>query len=163
MIQTNQETYMQKAWQQLGDILKANQAIRQAQLALAVSRRLFVRHLLPLAVDQQLAVTQPVHSRVIGGPTSILQQVNTSRLPQAALSPVFRRITRPRGAVTRKVVPESRGRTIDIVTPLNAGRITAAPPKTPPQRQVSLDTTVGALGSDRLREVEPYGRGRQQH
>lgn len=145
VIQAHQETYMQKAWQQLGDILKANQKIRQAQLALAVSHRVYVRHLLPLADDQKFTVTQPVHSRVMGSPTTILQQVKASRLPEAALSPAFRRVARPRGAVLRKAGPEIGGKTFDVVTPLNQGRITAAPPKTAPERQISLDETAEAL------------------
>lgn len=145
VVQIHQETYLQQAWQQLGDILKANQKIRQVQLALAVSHRLYVRYLLPLTVDQQLTITQPVHSRVMGSPTTVFQQVKASRLPPAALSPAFRRITRPRGAVMGKAVPESEGRTINIVTPLNEGRITAAPPKTAPEKQISLNKIAQKL------------------
>jgi hypothetical protein len=70
VIQTHQETYMQKAWQQLGDVLKANQKIRQVQLAIVVGHRLFIKYLLPLKSDQQIAITTQVHPRVLGSPTT---------------------------------------------------------------------------------------------
>ena len=133
---------MQKAWQQLGDVLRANQKIRQAQLAIAVSHRLFVKHLLPLTSDQQIAITPQVHPRVLGSPTTLSRQVKESQLPQAALNPAFRRILRPRGTVMRKAVPKSEGKPSNLLVQLNEldkkKRITAAPPKEPPEKQTEL-------------------------
>jgi hypothetical protein len=150
VIQINQEIYMQKAWQQLGDVLKANQKIRQLQVAVAASQRIFVRHLEPLAADQKLALTQPVHSRVMGSPTTILHQVKSSRLTQAALNPAFRRITRPRGAVSHRALPEIGGRTSNILNLLNDELIKVAPPKTAPEKQISLNKIAEALVSDQI-------------
>jgi hypothetical protein len=143
VIQTHQETYMQKAWAQLGDVLEANQQIRQVQLAVTASHCLYEQSFLALPVDQQIAMTQPVHSRILGeNHTTIFQQVKQSRLPLAALNPAFRRILRPRGPVMRKTIPERQGKFTDILPQLNAGDITAAPPKTAPEKVISLNTAV---------------------
>jgi hypothetical protein len=130
---------MRRAWAQLGDVLAANQKIRQAQLALSASHRIRARHLSPLSEDQQIDVTQAVHARVMEDGTTLHRHIANSRLPRAALSPTFRRITRPRGPIMRKALPESDGQSTDILAQLNEGRITAAPPKQSPERQISLE------------------------
>jgi len=145
VIQRNQESYIQRAWQQMGDILRANQKIRQVQLSIAASQLLFTKILLPLNPEQQIAVTQQVHRRVLGSPTTISQQVNASKLPQAALKPAFRRLTRPRGVLTRKTVPKSRGRPTPVISQLNQGLITAAPPKAAPEKQIALDKAAHGI------------------
>jgi hypothetical protein len=133
VIQTGQEEYMQRAWQQLGDILRANQKIRQVQVSIATSMRVYSRHFVQLEPDQQIAVTQQVHKRVMGSPTTIFQQLRESRLEGAALQPSFRRVLRPRGAVMRKALPRDQGKLTDVLVRLNNGRITAALPKQPPE------------------------------
>ena len=67
-IQTGQEDYMQRAWQQLGDLQRVNQRIRWGQLAVAASQRMFVRHLRPLPSDQRIAITRQVHAPRTGQP-----------------------------------------------------------------------------------------------
>ena len=158
VIQANQETYMLKAWQQLGDVLRANQKIRQLQLAIVVSHRLFARFLLPLKSDQKIAITAQVHSRVLGSPTTIFQQVKQSRLPQAALSPAFRRVFRPRGTLMRKATPDSGGKPDDLLEQLNDGRVSAAPPREAPKKQISVDGVVPSWVPEWLRKLllSPY-------
>lgn len=142
VIQTGQEAYVQKAWQQLGAVLEANQQIRQAQLALTASHCLYEQSFQALSVDQQIAVTQPVHSRILGeNHTTIFQQVKQSRLPLAALNPAFRRILRPGGPVMRKAMPENRGFP-NIPRQLNEGEITAAPPKELPEKAISINIAI---------------------
>ena len=88
---------MQQAWSQLGDLLRANQKIRQLQLGLMSSFVMYQKNIVPQSSDQLLTFTQPVQSRVLGSPVTIAKQVQESRLPQAALDPSFRKITRNRG------------------------------------------------------------------
>ncbi|MCP5106065.1 MAG: hypothetical protein GY950_21955 [bacterium] len=145
VIQTHQEKYMQKAWQQLGDVLKANQKIRQVQLAISAGFQIYKKHLLPMTADQLIAVTQAVHSRVMGSPTTIFQQVKESNLPLAAAHPAFRKITRPRGVIAKKALPETKSKPADILVQLNEGKITAAPPKKAPGNQVSLNKAAEQL------------------
>lgn len=162
VIQANQESYMQKAWQQLGDVLAANQKIRQFQVSVTAGNQVFKRFLLPLDPDSKLALTAQVHSRVMSGGsevgrlagppasgtanTTLAHQVGESRLPGAALNPAFRRMTRPRGALMRKAAPQNRNRTSDLISRLNASDgITAAPPKQAPEKVVSVEAAADSL------------------
>ena len=94
VIQKDQENLMQQAWSQLGDLLRANQKIRQFQLGLMSSFVMYQKNIVPQPSDQLLTFTQPVQSRVLASPVTIAKQVQESRLPQAALDPSFRKITR---------------------------------------------------------------------
>lgn len=153
VIQKNQETYMQRAWQQLGDVLSVNQKIRQIQLSIAASTRLFAKHFLPLSPDQRIAISRPVHSRLLDSSTNegqvikktLFQKVEESKLPRASLQPAFRRILRPRGPIIRKVLPQSGGKITDILVRINEGQISAAPPKEAPEQQISLDNAADSV------------------
>jgi len=145
VIQANQEDYMQRAWEQLGDVLEANQKIRQAQLSLSACHQLWVKSLLSLSSDQLVAATQAVHARVLASPVTIHKHILDSRLPAAALKPAFRRITRPRGVVMRKALPESGRKQTDMILRLNDGRLAAAPPKVAPAKQISLTAAADSL------------------
>jgi hypothetical protein len=152
VIQAGQEDYMQRAWQQLGDILRANQKIRQVQVSIAASLRVYSRHLVHLAADQQIAVTRQVHARVMGSPTTVFQELRESQLEEAALKPAFRRVFRPRGAIMRKAFPENPGKPTDVLLKLNEGQVTAALPKRAPEKQISLSKAADRLPDKRLHE-----------
>ncbi len=145
VVQTHQENYMKRAWEQVGNVILANRRIRQAQLSIPASYQILKKNLEPLSPDQILALTKPVHARVMSSPTTIHQQVLESRLPKAALSPAFRAITRPRGRLMKKAVPDDGGKSSDLIVQLNDGRITAAPPKEAPEGQIGLDKVSGGL------------------
>ncbi len=145
VVQTHQEEYMKKAWQQLGDVLKANQKIRQVQLTISASFQIYKKTLLPMTAEQLIAVTPAVHPRVMGSPTTIHQQIKESNLPLAATHSAFRKITRPRGVISKKALSESKSKPVDLLKQLNEGRITAAPPKTFPEKQISLDEAAKQL------------------
>ncbi len=58
---------MNYAWEQIGDVLQANQSIRRLHFATAASMRLYARHLTTVASDpaRVLSLTAPVSSRVL--------------------------------------------------------------------------------------------------
>jgi len=145
VVQQEQERLMQQAWAQLGDLLQTNQKIRQFQLAWMSTFVSFQRNVAAQPTDQFLTFTQPVHSRVLGSPTTIAHQVKASRLPRAALDSSFRRIARPRGTIMRKVVPEGTPRPQAILEQLNQGKLTAAPAPPPPSGQISLDDAADSI------------------
>ena len=145
VVQTHQEDYMKRAWQQVGQVIEANRRIRQAQLGIPASYQIFKRNLEPLSSDQILALTAPVHARVLGSSTTIRQRIADSRLPRAAVSPAFRALTRPRGRLMRKALPESGRRPADLIPRLNDGRVTAAPPKKAPEGQIGVDDLAAEL------------------
>lgn len=152
VIQKGQEDYMRRAWQQLGDVLSANQKIRQVQMSIAASMRVFSRHFASLPPDQQIALTQQVHQRVLGAPTTVSHQIKAGLLPEAAVQPAFRRVVRPRGAIARRAFPNSAAQPTDILMRLNVGRTTAAFPKRIPQKQISLSRLASRLPDNRLHE-----------
>ncbi|HEX2929697.1 MAG TPA: hypothetical protein VHV54_08295, partial [Candidatus Binatia bacterium] len=148
VIQKDQERFMQQAWSQLGDLLQTNQKIRQLQLGWMSSAMIYRKSLLPQSTNQLLGFAQPVHARVLTSPTTIARQVSESRLPQAALHPAFRKITRDRGAIMRKVAPEIQTRARTVLTQLNDGTLTAAPPPPDPVGQISLDRMADSMVPD---------------
>jgi hypothetical protein len=146
VVRANQEDYMAKAWQQVGDVMAVNQTIRQFQLSILASTQVFSRSFKPLDTDQKLALTTQVHSRVLGSPTTLAYQVKESRLPDAALQPAFRRITRPHGSLMRRVIRPTGVQPKAMLSRLNAADgITAAPPKQAPDRAISLDRLTRVL------------------
>ena len=145
VIQGDQENLMQQAWSQLGDLLRANQKIRQLQLGLMTSFVVYEKNILPQSPDQFMAFTQLVQGRILGSPVTIAKQVQESRLPQAALDPSFRKIARSRGAIMRKVAPEVQPGDRTIVTQLNEGKLTAAPVPPEPTGQILIDKIADAI------------------
>lgn len=114
VVQRDQEALIASAWKQLGEIRKANQLLRQAQLARHVTMSLASRHLDTVADEgAYLQITAPVHARVrvsagAQTPATMRGQVNASRLPPGAVSPAFRKLVRPRGPVGRQLAPTGR-------------------------------------------------------
>lgn len=145
VIQKDQENLMQQAWSQLGDLLRANQKIRQLQLGLMSSFVTYQKNILPLTPDQVMVFTRSVQARILGSPVTIAKQVQESRLPQAALDPSFRKIARTRGAIMRKVAPNLQPGDRTIVTQLNEGKLTAAPAPPEPTGQILIDKIADAI------------------
>jgi len=147
VVQRDQEALVASAWGQLGEIRKANQLLRQAQLARGASASMWRRHLGAVAADgAYLQVTGPVHSRVslkLGPVTFTLRgHVAASRLPVRALSAAMRKLTRPRGALGRQLSTGKPPQLVDRLNlPASAGTwaLTAAGPVQPPRGMVALD------------------------
>ena len=136
VIQDNQETYMNAAWQQVGDVVKANHFIRLAQLSSESLWQLHTRHFqsLPaLRPDKLMLLSAPVHKRVLVENATVFHQIKTSPVPLAAVSAPMRKVLRPRSRMVKRlpfaeqgIAPES------LVTRLNNGEVLPAPPKTTP-------------------------------
>jgi hypothetical protein len=152
VVQRDQEAMVASAWDQLGEIRKANQLLRQAQLARGASASMQRRHLETIASDgAYLQVTAPVHARVRvalddgGGTVSMLTlrgHIEASRLPMRAVSAAMRKLARPRGPLGRQL---PAGRPQQMVERLNqpasagATALTAAGPLQAPRGMVALD------------------------
>ncbi len=107
VVQRYQEALMASAWQQAGEIQRANQRIRQLQMSLVVGNSLQARHFMKLAPEAMLRVNAPVLSRIpfssAPGAQTLLAQVRTTSIPIQALAPAMRRIGRERGPLTRRI------------------------------------------------------------
>jgi hypothetical protein len=148
VVRERQEELMAAAWDQLGDVLEANRRIRAAQLAREVAYVFHSNHLEPLsaaAPGQALAVTAPAHSRVLAAAATVAYQVAGSRIATAPLSPPMRRVTRPGSRLMRRLPFDPKVPPNALLSKINTGEVTAAPPKTPPPGVTTVDQLEQAL------------------
>jgi hypothetical protein len=136
VIQDQQELYMNAAWEQIGSVLEAQLKIRRAQLGLAVTQIWYDAHMTPmLGVSQQKMVLlmAPVNKRVLVEGLTLSRAMSASLLQPPMTSSALRRMVRPRGKLIQSL-PFTATKTPDqLITRVNAGEISAAPPKvTPP-------------------------------
>ncbi|MFB6726572.1 hypothetical protein ACFCV3_40760 [Kribbella sp. NPDC056345] len=123
VIQEQQEELMAKAWEQVGDVVAANERIRAAQLAVRVGLALQEKHLepkpvtpglraAPLRTGRTLALTAPANSRVTTGSPALDAsgerlavgfRVAESVVATAPLSAEMRRIMRPGARLVRSL------------------------------------------------------------
>lgn len=142
VIQKKQEEYMDAAWNQIGAVLKANQKIRFAQLAKLAGAVWHGKHIEPLAKESMakaIALTRPVHARLLLQGVTLLHKVKTSLVPAAALSTTMRRIMRSRSRLIKSLHFTDQLKPESLVPRLNAGEITSAPPKTTPETLPTLN------------------------
>jgi hypothetical protein len=148
IVQERQEDLMAAVWEQLGEILRANQLLRQAQLAVATSERVVARHLAPLSDAELLALAGPAVARIRLSPNTTLRgAVADSCLPLLALSGAFRRIVRAHGPLDRRLTRRAFASPPDLAPPqvdttsaiesLASGAL-AAPPIRMPAGAVAL-------------------------
>ncbi|GIF53170.1 hypothetical protein DFJ67_5997 [Asanoa ferruginea] len=100
VVQERQEQLMAAAWAQVGPVQRANQLLRQAQLAREAGGALWRRHLVPLPDAALLAVAGPAATRLSGADRrTIAAHVAASRVPAALFTVAARRAARhPRTA-----------------------------------------------------------------
>ncbi len=150
IVQENQEDYMKAAWDQIGDVLEANKKIREAQLAKAASEVWFKSYLKPVKEKKPakwLALSSPVHKRVLSEGVTVFYKKKESRLSTAITSINMRKILRPGGKFVKRL-PFTESINLDnLVTRVNEGDVSAAPPKEIPdgiQKPKDIADTVKA-------------------
>jgi len=147
VIQKNQEKFMQRAWQQVQKVYEANRKIRDVQFILQVCTRYTDQFFSALAPAQFLAITAAVHAKVLGSPTTIRQQIHSSRLRAPVFGSAFRRLVRPAGKVAQRLnengTPLQLGTLVDAV---NLGRVSPAPVREVPAGLPSVDDLAEAAG-----------------
>ncbi|HTE47840.1 MAG TPA: hypothetical protein VK636_21545 [Gemmatimonadaceae bacterium] len=97
----NQEDFMQWAWEQVGDILKANALLNQSRLSMEALYRVHKRHVATLPPDRALQFSAPLHSRAVQGGMTIKAAIEQSSLPDGAADPALRRLVSPRNRFVR--------------------------------------------------------------
>ncbi len=155
VVQDNQEEYMAAAWNQIGEVLEANRRIRLGHLAREVSGSLHRRHLAAqLASDpaRVLALTAPVHPRVLRAGTTVSFGAARSLLAVGPLGVAMRRALRPAGRLVRAVGDPASGRR--LLADLAVGKATAAPPKRPPSGVVTTEPLAHRL--EKFRDRVPW-------
>jgi hypothetical protein len=146
VVRKHQERYMKLAWEQVGEIVAANRKALHLRFAQFAAHKLFVKSVSPLPLAAGLALTSPVHARVCGSHKTIRGLMKESRLPTAAASPAFRKLTRPRGPAMRRALPAELRRSAPgrFAEALNDRRASAAPAP-PPVKGPTLDQVADAV------------------
>lgn len=110
VVQEHQEALMASAWEQAGELQRANQRLRQLQLALHAGTRLHARHVEHMEVDALLRVGAPALTRLravaVPGETrvsTLASGLDGAALSLKSLSPPMRKLARPRGPVGRRL------------------------------------------------------------
>ena len=158
VVQGNADAMVGSAWDQLGEIRKANQLLRQAQLAREVASSISRRHLQTVSGDgNYLQITSPAHGRVIvtlsGVTATLSSQIGSSRLPPGAVSSAFRSLARPRGPLGRQLAARAPQQILErlnlpaasAVTSPASSPLTVAGPARAPQGMVTLDAVSPAI------------------
>ena len=166
VVQQLQEQFMASAWDQAGELDRANTLLRQAQLARATAAATRAKHLDGLPPDTAVRLTEPVHSRVRLGPDGVPPDathrrtlrgsVDDSVFPQAALSPPFRRALRPVGPLGRRLFGDPQQAATELSEALSTGELRV--PLRPARGGADFDE-VGAPRFRKLREELPAGAG----
>ena len=145
VIQDNQESYMEKAWEQVGDVLEANQRIRQAQFATLINSRIYSKQLEPLQakkLEKFIIMANPVSMRVLNQGFTVSHQFQTSLVSSSPTSMVMRKLTSPKSKITRRLDFTDQVRTDNLIARINNEEVTAAPPKTVPAGVSTIDEVV---------------------
>jgi hypothetical protein len=154
VVQAGSDAMVASAWSQVGEMRRANQLLRQSQLAREVSSSLDRRHLQNVAGDGvYLQITGPTHQRVsltLAESTLTLSgHIAASRIPDTAVSGAMRRLARPRGPIGRQMIATKPAAPQQIVDRLNFPAVTtsggptgivAASPVKAPAGMVTLDS-----------------------
>jgi hypothetical protein len=148
VVQTNQEDYMEAAWQQVGDVLEGNARIRFGQAAKVTSDVWHLRELTALNAltpERLLAVAAPVQRRILVNGVTVHRMVQRSVVPFAAVSTTMRKSVRPGARISRLVgFDQTRNRTT-LLRRINAREVFAAPPKAVPAPLTTLEGLSGTL------------------
>ncbi len=114
IVQKNQERYMKKAWEQVGDVITANQKIRLTQLGMLTSVQLHKKHLTGLDENTRLAILGRVSKKIVNNGATVHFAVQQSLLPVASLSGSFRKLVRPRGQLAKRVFVKNAARNVKV-------------------------------------------------
>jgi hypothetical protein len=152
VVQQNQENYMQAAWEQIGEVLKANRQIRYGQFSIAAGSALYAKHFVQAnAVNGSkiMLLTAPLHKRVMNDGATVFHNVRQSVVPNVIFSAPMRRIVRPRGRLATqlaKQLPAGESLRLEsVVTKISMGKLLPAPPKIMPPALPAVDTVAAQL------------------
>lgn len=115
VVQEQQEELMADAWEQAGEMAKANQRLRQLQLSLTITSRLHSRHVERIDSDDALwRFAAPAQARLLmaaapnATPVTMRSMLAASSTPNAVTSAAMRRLSRPSGAISRRAAAAVR-------------------------------------------------------
>lgn len=145
VVQQGQEEYMNAAWEQVGDVVSANNKLRFAELAAEVSFFFYNKHVLTLDSEKKFVFTTPMQKRVVRNGVTMYKEVQTSVVPNAVSTGAFRTIARQRGPLMKKLSVHPEFQPDQLINKINEGKITATPPKTVPPGVIKVSDAAEAI------------------
>jgi len=148
VVQENQEALMASAWQQVGEIERINQLLRQGQFARAGSMSIYHHHFIKMSNETLITITSPVNPQIMLDGKTIRSAISNSTIPINSISSQFRRITRRRGHLARKMQTRNRRWTDELLTLLNNSNFKPVPGDIPPKGMVTVDSVYEHIALD---------------
>lgn len=150
VIQDNQESYMEAAWEQVGEILEANRKLRFSQFARLISLSWYKNHITPIvqtSAEKMLLLTAPVQTRILNqeAGVTVAHEVRESVITRSVVSPSMRKIIRPGGRVIKKSLFNDGATSENLITRINNGEVVIAPPKVIPQTLPTVDKVADGM------------------
>ncbi len=142
IVEAEQDRLMGEAWAQIGAVEAANRELRWAQLARTVRTSLLRRHVEPMAAADVLALTAPVHTRVIAGTQTLATAITASALPDAVVTSAFHRALGPRAATVRRLARAAAAPPRQFVAGLDDGSLRNGSTGPAPDGMFTLATDV---------------------
>ena len=138
---------MAAAWDQIGDVLAANQRLRRLRFAQQAGFVWHREHLEAVASTNRgaaLALTAPVHSRVMSGAVTMQAHVAASKVPPVLVAPTMRRLVRPRSRLIRALPFDEERPAASLIERVNRGEVQTAPSKVTPPGAVTVGQVAEA-------------------
>jgi hypothetical protein len=109
VVRRDQEALMAAAWEQVGEIQRANELLRRAQVARAITSSLHARHFGKMPEAMLVEVTTPAHAKLKAVPlpdapatATLTLRGQIDRSTTTAPPVAMRKVTRPRGGIIAK-------------------------------------------------------------
>lgn len=134
VVRRHQEKFMQRAWEQVGEVLEANRQIALAQAAAQANKKLLARTLeAKITPNQTLALAGSLAKRVLAADKTVRADLTASLMTKASLAGPMRKLVRERGPVAKALSPAQVAadptlpRLDRFAAKLNADALTAGP------------------------------------
>ncbi|HEU4891603.1 MAG TPA: hypothetical protein VFT47_08635 [Vicinamibacterales bacterium] len=148
VIQDQQEKFMDAAWEQIGKVLDAQKKIWLGQFGLLISEIWYERHLLPtvgVSRQQTFLLLAPLNKRILTDGRTVHFAMDSAYVSQTMTSAALRRIIRPRGRLIRSLPFDGSRPPAGLIERVNAGEVSAAPPKVTPPGVLTPEKSAGLL------------------
>jgi hypothetical protein len=111
VVQKNQTELLTGAWRQFEGMTAINNTMRCAQLARHGGKSIFARHLVTAPNDIFVQLAAPAFGHLVWrtSPTRTLSAVTSGTRIEGVIDPAWRRLTRARGALDRRMGPRRPG------------------------------------------------------
>jgi hypothetical protein len=142
VVQKNQETYMQAAWEQVGHIMEVNRKFLFGQLAKEISNHLFNKKVLPHIDNNSFLIAAPMLKRVLMDKITINYNLENSTLPLAAMTVNFRKVVNPKSVISKKSININSN---TIINKLSARELVVETPAYEPTGALLLNRTLNNI------------------